>query len=116
MPVRKLWAALLASATAWSAAPPKVGPNYQPPAVSVPSQFESAPASGLVQDEQALESYWTMLRDAELNSLIQRAAAANLDLRLAAQRLLEARAAHRVARSDLQPSVGTVDTAQRIRG
>jgi len=51
-----------------------------------------------------------------LDGLIQRAVAANLDLKIAASRLLEARAARGVARAGLLPSVESSDSLQRVRG
>ena len=63
-----------------------------------------------------VDRWWTTLDDPELNSLEERALAANLDLQLAAQRLLEARAARRVSRADLLPQVQSSDSLQRVRG
>jgi outer membrane protein TolC len=48
-------------------------------------------------------------------SLIERAVRANLDLKIAPSRLLEARAARGLARAGLQPSVETIESPQRVR-
>jgi len=81
---------------------------------SIPVQFHSQ-AAGASADP-AVEQWWRSFHDAELDSLIGRAVRANLDLKIAASRLLEARAARGVARAGLLPSVETSDSPQRVRG
>ena len=81
---------------------------------SIPAQFHSQ-AAGASADP-AVEQWWRSFHDAELDSLIERAVRANLDLKMAASRLLEARAARGVARSGLLPSMEAGDSAQRVRG
>jgi multidrug efflux system outer membrane protein len=81
---------------------------------TIPSQFHSQ-AAGASADP-AVEQWWKSFHDPELDSLIERAVRANLDLKIAASRLLEARAARGVARSGLLPSVETSESQQRLRG
>ena len=81
---------------------------------SIPAQFHSE-AEGASADP-AVEQWWRSFHDAELDSLIERAVRANLDLKIAASRLLEARAARGVARAGLLPSIETSDSPQRVRG
>ena len=81
---------------------------------SIRAQFHSE-AAGASADP-AVEQWWRSFHDAELDSLIERAVRANLDLKIAASRLLEARAARGVARSGLLPSIETSDSPQRVRG
>ncbi|HEY1495013.1 MAG TPA: efflux transporter outer membrane subunit [Candidatus Solibacter sp.] len=81
---------------------------------TTPAQFRSQAAGA--NAEPAVEQWWSSFHDAELNSLIERALRANLDLKAAESRLLEARAARGVARSGLLPSVETIDSGQRVRG
>ena len=81
---------------------------------SIPSQFQSQ-ATGATADP-AMEQWWRSFQDPELNSLIDRAIRANLDLKIAASRLLEARAARGVSRSELLPSIETTNSPQRVRG
>jgi multidrug efflux system outer membrane protein len=66
--------------------------------------------------DPAVERWWSSFQDPELDSLIERAVRANLDLKIAASRLLEARAARGVARSALLPTVESSDSQQRVRG
>jgi len=58
---------------------------------------------------------WNSFHDEELTRLIRRAVANNLDLRLAAARVDEARAARGVAKSAFYPSVGVTTSAERLR-
>ena len=89
---------------AWSASSPAI----------IPAQFHSQ-AAGASADP-AVEQWWRSFHDPELDSLIERAVRANLDLKMAASRLLEARAARGVARSGLLPSIETSESGQRVRG
>jgi outer membrane protein, multidrug efflux system len=59
--------------------------------------------------------WWNSFRDEELTRLIHLAVANNLDLRLAAARVDEARAARGVAKSAFYPSVGLTTSAERAR-
>jgi len=81
---------------------------------SIPAQFHEQAAGASA--EPAVEQWWRSFHDAELDSLIARAARANLDLRIAASRLVEARAARGVARSALLPSIEASQSPQRVRG
>ena len=75
---------------------------------TTPAQFHSQ-APGATADP-AVEQWWSGFHDPELNSLIERAVRANLDLKIAASRLLEARAARGVARAGLLPSLQTSES------
>jgi len=59
--------------------------------------------------------WWNSFHDEELTRLIRRGVANNLDLRLAAARVDEARAARGVAKSAFYPSVGVTTSAARLR-
>jgi NodT family efflux transporter outer membrane factor (OMF) lipoprotein len=74
------------------------GPNYHTPKADVPSSFAAAPspdshAAGTQSAAPApdLASWWRALNDAELNSLVDRAVSSNLDLKMALDRLQQAR-------------------------
>jgi NodT family efflux transporter outer membrane factor (OMF) lipoprotein len=73
-------------------------------------------APGTSTADAAVRNWWVTFNDPELTSLIDRAVAANLDLKIASSRLLEARAARRVTRSGLLPSVAAANNLQRVRG
>jgi NodT family efflux transporter outer membrane factor (OMF) lipoprotein len=85
-------------------------------AADVPPKFASAGPDALHSDEASLQRWWLTLNDAELNSLIARCIGSNLDLDLARQRVLEARAMRQISRADLFPTVESSDSVQRIRG
>jgi NodT family efflux transporter outer membrane factor (OMF) lipoprotein len=86
------------------------------PKMDLPSAFSQSAQDRRGANEAALATWWTSLGDATLNSLIQRAYDSNLDLKLASERVLEARAARMVSRADLLPSLSNNDSVQRIRG
>ncbi|SPE41343.1 Transcriptional regulator, Fis family [Candidatus Sulfopaludibacter sp. SbA3] len=81
---------------------------------TIPAQFHSQAAGA--RPDPAVEQWWTSFHDPELDSLIERAVHANLDLKIAASRLLEAKAARGMARADLLPSVEASESSQRVRG
>ena len=84
----------LAALPAFLASCRSVGPDYQsPPDISAPafSQGDPSPAKDLTR-------WWHDFKDPKLDSLITRAFTANPDLRAAAARIDEARAASRSAR------------------
>jgi multidrug efflux system outer membrane protein len=93
-----------------------LGPNYQRPQVSVPKQWTVAPARGTSTKSAESDAWWSSFRDPELGSLIERAAKGNLDLKLALERVQEARAARGIARSGYFPSVDADVSAARLRG
>jgi outer membrane protein, multidrug efflux system len=93
-----------------------VGPNYSRPQVSVPEQWTITPARGTSSKQQATDEWWSSFNDPELNSLVERTVQRNLDLKLALERVEEARAANGVARSGYFPSVNADVSAARLRG
>ena len=107
-----LFALSIAAGASW----PKVGPKFQPPRAAVPGAYRQQATTAGTSTEAAVGSWWTSLNDPELSSLIDRAVRANLDLKVASSRILEARAARRVTRADLLPTIESRDSIQRIRG
>jgi len=93
-----------------------VGPSYKRPQVAVPGQWTAAPARGTSTKPPETDEWWASFQDSELNSLIERAVRRNLDLKLALERVVEARAARGIARSGYFPSVGANASATRLRG
>ena len=61
------------------------------------------------------DDWWNSFHDKELTQLVQRALSKNLDLKLAALRVEEARAARGVAKSGYYPSVEATGSASRLR-
>jgi NodT family efflux transporter outer membrane factor (OMF) lipoprotein len=82
-----------------------VGPNFRPPQVSLPPAYSETAAAPTNQPTETLAQWWRLFHDPQLDSLIEEAALANLDVRLAQARVREARAQQGVARSALFPSV-----------
>ncbi len=84
-----------------------VGPNYRPPATSVPAAWSEQMAGGTAT--QAIEScrWWQTFKDPVLTSLIDRAVQSNLDLRVAQSRLREARASRDITAAGLWPSLNS---------
>src|SRR5690242_17516812 len=93
-----------------------VGPDYKRPLVKVPEQWTVAPARGTSTKPPERDEWWSSFQDPELNSLVQRAADRNLDLKLALERVQEARAARGIARSDSFPSINANASVTRLRG
>src|SRR5208283_4134424 len=75
-----------------------VGPDYQRPKAVTPPQFSST------SDGQKIIEWWKTFQDPQLNSLIERAAKTNLDVRAAEARLRQARALRSVAIAGFYPS------------
>ncbi len=95
-----------------------VGPDYAPPNLPAPSAWSTGLRGGLNAEETepgALASWWTTLHDPVLSSLIERALAANLDLREARARVREARARRGIARAGLFPVIGSTGSVRRSR-
>ncbi|HUA67276.1 MAG TPA: efflux transporter outer membrane subunit [Candidatus Saccharimonadales bacterium] len=84
---------------------PSVGPDYQPPRVSGPSQWGESLAGGETNSNASVAGWWKNFHDAELDSLISRAAQSNLDLRIAESRVREARAEYGIAAGNLWPTI-----------
>jgi NodT family efflux transporter outer membrane factor (OMF) lipoprotein len=81
-----------------------LGPDYKRPVVAAPERFRAA-ASGEATSLGDLQ--WVELfDDPALSQLVGTALAQNFDLRIAAERVLQARAAYGIARADEWPSVG----------
>jgi multidrug efflux system outer membrane protein len=86
-----------------------VGPNYKRPAVDVPGSYRQALAPDVAPASPspsiADEQWSAIFQDATLQRLVQEALANNLDLRIAAQRVLQAQAQVGITRSQQLPSV-----------
>jgi multidrug efflux system outer membrane protein len=101
---------LLFGALALMAVGCKVGPNYKRPDVASPQGYRGALAPEITtttapQTSVGDQSWQSIFVDPALQRLIAEALANNLDLKIAAQRVLEARAQVGVVRSQQLPSV-----------
>jgi NodT family efflux transporter outer membrane factor (OMF) lipoprotein len=92
-----------------------VGPDYVPPATQAPDLWAQELGRGLVDGKADLRTWWTALDDPELDRLIERATAGNLEIRQAVARIREARANLGIAGGELYPSVDGIGSAERSR-
>jgi NodT family efflux transporter outer membrane factor (OMF) lipoprotein len=83
-----------------------VGPNYQPPKISAPAQWNSPLTGGETNRPADLTVWWKNFGDTNLDALMTLAVRSNLDLRIAGARVREARAKRAVAAGGLWPSAG----------
>jgi outer membrane protein, multidrug efflux system len=98
--------ALLASGCA-------LGPNYQRPAVPTPPTWREIP----VAEAQSLANtpWWELFDDPQLQELIRIALVENKDLKIAVERIEEARARYGFSKADFWPKVDLSGTAGRLR-
>lgn len=89
-----------------------VGPDYQPVTPVVPAHWQAAPANAQANPED-MKQWWKSFGDAQLDALMERALAGNLDLKIALTRIDQARAERRGTRAELFPTVNVSTGAQR---
>ncbi|WP_447921582.1 efflux transporter outer membrane subunit [Achromobacter aegrifaciens] len=86
-----------------------VGPDFQAPQPQLPAQWrapEASAASSVPVPQGVNTSWWDSFGDPALSALIAEATDANLDIRIAHERLLQSRAALRVTEADGLPAIG----------
>jgi len=81
----------------------KVGPDYMRPAAQVADLYIDADEPRVVSDGANHGHWWTTFNDPHLNNLVRMAYQQNLPLRVAAFRVLEARARLGIARGNIFP-------------
>jgi len=95
-----------------------VGPNYKRPKTDIPEGYRGAAPDLAKPDTASLgdEKWWEVFQDEQLQPMIRTALAQNYDVRIAAERILEARAQLGITRSRQFPSVsaGAAASEQRI--
>jgi NodT family efflux transporter outer membrane factor (OMF) lipoprotein len=112
MNMPRLSLAVLASATLTGC---MVGPNFKAP-VAAPPQHWSEPLGGGESERAAtLATWWRGFHDPELDSLVKRAMASNLDLRAAEARVRQARAARGLAEAQRWPEADVSGSAARAK-
>lgn len=82
-----------------------VGPVYEPPEAEIPQEWHSQAPSCFNTEEPDKVIWWKQLQDPTLNELMTYAASQNLDLKIAAIRVLQARAEAKGKKGDLYPHV-----------
>ena len=85
----------------------EVGPDYKPPRQPMPAQWKTVPTTQSAAAPQALpiENWWTSFNDPELDSLVRRAVASNLQFAAATERIYQARASLGIARANFFPVI-----------
>ena len=91
-----------------------VGPDYQRPTTPVPPTF-AEPHDVADASDVDLATWWRGFGDSELDKLVNRALAQNLDVETAAARVREARAREIVAGAAALPEVDATGSATRQR-
>jgi multidrug efflux system outer membrane protein len=97
-------ATLLAGALA--AASCTMGPNYKRPVVAVPDAHRGATEAAGTTASLADLQWFELFRDDTLTDLVNAALKENFELRIAAERVLQARAAYGITRSNQFPEIG----------
>jgi len=95
-----------------------VGPDYKRPIVTVPDAYRAAAAlEPTTADTVSIgdQAWWDVFQDNQLQELIRTALQQNLDLRIAATRILEAQAQLGITRADQFPTVDAGASASGTR-
>lgn len=90
-----------------------VGPDYQPLKTAVPETWVGPVPETVSKPGLDLARWWTVFDDPQLVSLVERALASNLDLKLAESRIWQARAARGVSVAGSGPSVNAGGSFRR---
>lgn len=111
-----------------------VGPNYERRPIGAPQAYgatndklpqaaesDLTPRATITTADAplnpgALANWWEQLNDPTLSSLVKEGMAANMDLRIAVERLREARALRGIAAADAYPNIDATAGASRSRG
>lgn len=95
----------------------QIGPDYERPATATPPRFKGAVTwrEGRPADHLPKGEWWRVFDDAKLDELMRRATANNQQLKVAMARFDQARAAARMARGDLFPTLGATLMAEKQR-
>jgi len=92
----------------------KVGPDYQPPQVQTPIAWSEA-AAGPESGETDLRNWWQGFGDPLLEDLVAQAVAGNLDLQMAARRVIAAKADRVAIAAGGLPTLGAGVSAANSR-
>ncbi len=95
-----------------------VGPDYTRVKPDAPDEWHAELQGGLTAgslEPETLAQWWSMLNDAELDSLVARAVKGNLDLKNARSRVREARALRGIRKANLFPSLDAEALASKQR-
>jgi multidrug efflux system outer membrane protein len=90
-----------------------LGPNYKRPVVTIPTAHRGAVTAG--PESLADLKWFELFRDDQLTELIETALKQNFEVRMAAERVLQARALFGIQRSEQFPSVGVSADVNSVR-
>ena len=99
-----------------------VGPDYRPPETKVPEKWDGQAVVTKAQPSQTtttpvkLVQWWNAFHDPTLSALVEMAVRANLDLRQAEARILQARASRGIAGAPLLPQADASALYQKSQG
>ncbi len=82
-----------------------VGPDYRPPEMEMPTEWQSVGDPALLPQSDLVKQWWSLFNDPLLDRLIQTATENNLDLLIAVARVEEARANLGISRGERLPQV-----------
>jgi multidrug efflux system outer membrane protein len=100
----KLWSLSIAAILAIALTGCAIGPNYRRPQIAVPDQFRNAPpAAGPASIADT--KWFDLFQDDTLKQLVTTALTNNFDIRIAAERVLEARAQYGITHAGLLPTL-----------
>ena len=100
--VRRLFIAIVASLVMSACA---VGPKYKRPATAIPDSYRGATPDQQAGASLGDEKWWSVFEDPGLQSLVREALTQNYDVRIAAERVLQAQAVLGITRADQFPTV-----------
>ena len=83
-----------------------LGPNYKRPVVETPAVHRGATPGTAGPESLADLKWFELFHDDQLTALVSTALKENFEVRIAAERVLQARAAYGITRADQFPSVG----------
>jgi multidrug efflux system outer membrane protein len=85
----------------------RMGPNYKRPPVTVPDAYRGLAPDAGPQTTASFgdEKWWTVFQDPQLQELIREALSQNYDVRIAAERVLQAQAVVGITRADQFPTI-----------
>ncbi|MDB6141596.1 MAG: efflux system outer rane lipoprotein [Pseudomonas sp.] len=92
-----------------------VGPDFEKPQAQLPDSWEASLRPGSSSAANADAQWWQQLGDPQLASLVERAAKASFDVRIAGNRLEQSRVMRQVTGSQQFPGISTGGSYQRDR-
>jgi NodT family efflux transporter outer membrane factor (OMF) lipoprotein len=113
---RRQFALAVSAFAALVAAGCSVGPKYVKPTAEVPADFKETPANfkqAQPNDAIAKGKWWEVYGDTQLNGFEEQIAVSNQSLKSAEAQFREARAAVRISRANLYPTVGVTPGVSR---